>query len=208
MKFGSNMSTNILEQLGQLAEHYKDLYPIPCGTLLQNTISLIVSQQVKFSQGRVIRKRLYELIDAKTSKTSSGSTDTDTILRSLTHKDWKDLGLTPNKISTILEITSMSNLSVDNLDHIKGIGPWTIKALKVLTNSDPNVFLSEDLWIRKRFSELVGTRTLSSKELDEMMGNSDTNSNLTQVSRFLWRLKPENVQKLVQSQELSREDFV
>lgn len=194
----------LLTLLPELAEFYKDLYPIPSGTLLHNTISLIISQQIKFSQGRLIRKKLYNLLNSL----SSDSSQHDHILKGLTQQDWVKLGLPSNKIQCIIEVATIPNLTIESLINIKGIGPWTIKALKILMDSDPNVFLNEDLWIRKRMSELCNSKkVLTPFELTHISNKIPT-TNLTQISRFLWRLKPEGVVNLLNGRELTRQDFI
>jgi hypothetical protein len=96
------------------------------------------------------------------------------------------------------------NMDFDNLliklEKINGIGPWTISALKIMFHSNkyPNIFLTSDKWIESRFSEL-------NLDLKTVVKNAP---NLSNVSKFLWRIKPSGVQKLNNLQQLTADDFL
>lgn len=58
---------------------------------------------------------------------------------------------------------------------------------------DDDIFLSEDLWIRKRLSELVQSEhTLTPRECNEVVKHW---CNLSNISRFLWRITEEGTRK-------------
>lgn len=198
----------LLTKISEIAEQVKELYPIPQNTVLHTTINLIISQKIRFSSGRQIRQNVYQLINSK-----SDHGDHDQILRECTYDEWKTCGVPKAKIDTILEVCKVSPLTFESLAKIKGVGPWTIKALMIMTGTGTsagreNVLLSEDLYIRKRISELCGlTSVLSSKDV-ENISKKYCWTNLTQVSKFFWRIKPEGITTLLDGKELTRDHFV
>ena len=92
------------------------------------------------------------------------------------------------------------------MQNIKGIGNWTIKGLQIMNNLNDNVFLYEDYWIRQRLSELVKSiKILTQSECKNLYKN---NNNLTNISKFLWRINKKGTSKILSGLELTRDDFV
>jgi len=168
----------------ECSEWYPEKQP-----LYHCVISLIISQKISFGQSREIRRKIYE----KVGKSIFIWQD----IIKITDKEWKYINIDKNKKETIMEVTLLerdgllSNMLVTH--KIKGIGPWTIKATKIMTYSDDNIDLYEDLWIRKRMSEVYDIQS-SQRACKEVFDNFKGKK--SQLSRFLWRIKPQSIDKV------------
>lgn len=188
----------------EILEQTKQFWKINEHTIFHNTISLVISQKVSFNIGRNIRIKLFELI---------GSSEfTKDNISQLSDCEMQNIGLDKNKIilvKLIIRINKKNNLEfLNELLNLKGIGKWTIKALQILNLNDSNIFLSEDLWIRKRLSELIGIKSvLTIKDCDNLV-NFDCKINKSNLTRFLWRIKPEGIIALKNKQLLCIDHFL
>lgn len=191
-----------LQNLPELISPYESFFTLPPKTLFHNLISLIISQKIRFGQGRKIRQQLYSLLNTD-EYTPNG-------LNSLSDDTLKSIGLSDDKINCIRAILGLEDLTLDRAAQIKGIGPWTIKALSILTNGSNDIFLSEDYWIRQRFSELIqSSKILTSRQLENYIAKfPNWVGQKTLISRFLWRIKPEGIMALLNSESLTREHFL
>lgn len=180
----------------------------PFWTLLKRTtyhhaISLVISQRIKFSTGRAIREKLSALLGQE-----NGNFDAQAVSE-LSDAQLRKIGLTQAKIDCIRAIGEIEEATAESIEEakIKGIGPWTLKALKIIDGSEPDIWLGEDYWLRQRLSEL--------KELDHVCSLSESKKislewkgNRTAISNFLWRIRSSGVQKFLRKEELNREDFI
>lgn len=188
----------------ELLEHTKLYWQIKEHTIFHNAISLVISQQVSFKVGRNTRTKLFALI---------GSSDiTQEKMLQLNNTDLEQIGLSKNKfnlIKSIINIHFSNDLEfINKLSQLNGIGIWTVKALQILNFNEPNVFLCEDLWIRKRLSELLGvSKILTIRECDIFVKMNCT-INKSHLSRFLWRIKPEGIIALKNKQVLTHDHFL
>lgn len=171
-------------------------------SLFHNTISLLTSQKIKFSESRAIRKKLYELNENKDEYCPN-------IFSNLTSTNFKNCGLADNIIESMFKVIKLEKnnaLTITNLEEIKGIGPWTIKSLKIMNNLDDNIFLYEDYWIRQRVSELLKSeKILSQANCKKLFSNSQ---HLSDISRFLWRINSNGTIKMLNGEELIKNDFI
>jgi 3-methyladenine DNA glycosylase/8-oxoguanine DNA glycosylase len=72
---------------------------------------------------------------------------------------------------------------------------------------DKDIFLAEDYWIRKRLSEIVNSaKILSIKECNTL--SNQWAGYRTDVSKFLWRIRPEGCIALRNNIDLCREHFL
>jgi 3-methyladenine DNA glycosylase/8-oxoguanine DNA glycosylase len=108
--------------------------------------------------------------------------------------DYKVLGIGDEQWQIIKKLYDVMN--VDDLKQVKGFGPWSIDAIKLQTGTtEPNILLAQDLWIRKRVSEIfVLNKTPTEKETRKIFEGYQ--GHLTLLSRFLWRLTPLGAQKV------------
>lgn len=176
---------------------------IPQKSLFHNTISLLTSQKIKFSESRNIRKNLYKLNQYNDEFSIN-------IFKNLTNDDFLNCGLSSNIIEVIKKVIDLelnNILTIETLQNIKGIGIWTIKSLKIMNNLDDNVILYEDYWIRQRLSELVkSNKILTQSECKKLFTGSSTN--LSEISKFLWRITKNGTHKIINNLELSKNDFL
>jgi 3-methyladenine DNA glycosylase/8-oxoguanine DNA glycosylase len=106
----------------------------------------------------------------------------------------------------------LADVTVSSIEasKIKGIGPWTLKALKVIHEPDGDVFLVEDYYIRQRLSELKGLGKTCTASAAKKLARESTEwaGNLTMISNFLWRIKSSGIQKIIDCEPLDRDDFL
>jgi 3-methyladenine DNA glycosylase/8-oxoguanine DNA glycosylase len=199
-KYKMNLLTD--ELLNKTKEYYKlKEYPI-----FHQVISLIISQKISFSQGRLIRKNIFNHINEEFFTKNN--------LEKINPDQFTKFGLDDAKIkiiSNIINIEYKNNEDfITKISNIKGIGPWTIKSLKIMFDLkfDPseNEFLFEDLWIRKRVSELLKIEKVITQSECKNISNCIKNKRIKSI--FFWRIKPEGIKKILKNENLKREDFV
>ena len=197
------MINNIMEKiLNEYMNKTKEFWTLKPKTLFHNAISLLTSQKIKFSESRAIRKKLYELNENREEYCPK-------IFSVLKYSNFKNCGLEDNIINCmfkVIELEKANNLTIDNLQQIKGIGPWTIKSLKIMNNLDDDIFLYEDYWIRQRLSELVKSDKILTQ--CECKKNMSGYKNLSNISKFLWRINKKGTHKILNNEELNKDDFV
>lgn len=168
-----------------------------------HVISLVTSQEVAFAKGRQIREALYAY-----------TTDhilTPELVRSLTHEQLQQTGLSASRIETVKQLAALDDhKSLDAVAayaKISGVGPWTIKGVKILCGLDDHVILHEDRWIRKRLAELIGrSGEVTQAEAKQLFEQWKGHESL--MSMFLWRIKPSGIQKWRSGTTLTKDDFI
>jgi len=155
---------------------------------------------VAFNIGRSIRKQLYELCGNPLTRLPILNVN----LTKIRH-------LTPKRI---ILLKNMANIDDDRPNNevladyvkLKGFGKWTHDACSILLNTSNTINLSTDLYIRKNLAIYLNKDKLTEKEAyDYILLAID---NQTIVCYFLWRLKPRNIDKVKNNEELNRLDFV
>jgi 3-methyladenine DNA glycosylase/8-oxoguanine DNA glycosylase len=187
----------------EILDQTKLFWSIKTHAIYHNAISLVISQKVSFKVGRSIRTKLFSLIGL--------SEFTKDNIKQLTESEMLNVGLDKNKIILINAITKLNDsdnlIFINEISKLKGIGIWTIKALKILNLDDSDIFLAEDLWIRKRLSELMNHKTtLTIQECNNLSNTIKINK--THISKFLWRIKPEGIIALKNKQILNINHFL
>ena len=176
----------------------ESFWNLPKKTIFHIAINLVIYLKISFKQGRKIRQELYKKINSFDLSKE--------LLCKLTNQDFARIGLEDNKISVINKIIDAEDLSINYLEQLKGIGPWTIKSLKIM-NGEKNLFLEEDYWIRKRLKELFNLDKVPTiKESKKIVEH--INCDKSELTRFLWRIKPNGIVKVKNNEELVREDFL
>lgn len=175
-----------MEHLLLYVNKYKKYYLQPIQNEFHCYCSLITSQRVRFQTGRNIRRKLYELCGYPLT------------IDAVQGMDLSSTGLTTQQREAIQALCDGVTLN-----EIKGIGKWTHKGVQILMQSDHNVNLYEDSYIRTRLSEYNGLK--SSKECRDFIALADEE---TYVSYFLWRITPIGIIKVKDGQKLSRDDFI
>jgi 3-methyladenine DNA glycosylase/8-oxoguanine DNA glycosylase len=213
----------------KLSSETKQWWLQPTRSLLHNSISCIISMRIPFQKSKEIRQKIYNSIgkEGKIEITKENFTFKD--------KTLLEYGLSKDQIRIIKEILSIVNkksenkeqlitesclatsgrdksnkldlLTIKDLTKIKGIGVWTIKAVKILMNEDPDVSLEQDYYVRKILSRLYGyQKVITETEARKIL--QTWNGNRSQISYFLWRLKETAIEKILENQKLERHDFL
>lgn len=182
-----------------LKETNSEFYKLQKHSLYHDVISLVISQRIPFKRSKEIRQKLGKICFPFTAI-------------EMQNIDFSTVGLTnKNIIECIKQITTLelqSNLNINTIKDIKGIGKWTYKALQIMGYEKVNLFLKEDAWIRKRLTQIVygQIKTISMKEAQQLV--EQENCNLTQLSLFLWRIKDCGVVKIKNGEKLTRDNFL
>lgn len=179
---------------------------LPAKTQFHHCIAQYVTKMVKFSQSQKIRRNLYLLLGDPYDKYKFDNSS---------NQDLINCGLNQEQITTLKYISSIID-EQDTLDNnlerlsvVKGVGPWTIKSIRLMlsnTSNNEQIFLYEDSYIRTRLSELYGMKTLSQANAKKI--GSAWNQYQTILSKFLWRVKKEGIQKLTMQIPLTQDDFL
>lgn len=188
----------------KLLKNTKPYYELKKYSIVHQAISLVISQKISFQQGKNIRKELFYLINPDLEFTKEN-------IKNIKDENLENIGIDVLKIKTIRNILKLddtdNNDFIEKIGNIKGIGPWTIKCLKIYFELDNDIFLSEDLWIRKRVTELTENDTvLTQKECENASKN--WSGYRTQVSKFFWRIKPSGITALLNNDELNYDHFL
>lgn len=187
----------------------KEYWTMPKKTLFHNTISVIISQKITFHEGREIRQKLFE----KLGKYDIVYDE----FKKLGYDKLKEIGLSEDKIKCIDVVLKCFDKDIDDLAiirkmaSVKGIGPWTLKSLYILSNLEEynNIFLIEDYWIRKQIKILYGLNKVpTEKEIKKMDIMKAWKNNESNVSRFLWRLKSDGASAILNNITLERHHFL
>lgn len=188
----------------KLLKKTKSYYELKKYSIVHQAISLVISQKVSFQQGKNIRKKLFFLISPDSEFTKEN-------MKNITDEDLENIGIDVLKIKTIRNILKLDDIDhndfIEKIEDIKGIGPWTIKCLKIYFELDNDIFLSEDLWIRKRMTELTENDiVLTQKECE--IESKIWRGYRTQISKFFWRIKPIGITALLNNEELNYDHFL
>lgn len=177
--------------------------------IFHQSVSLITSQKISFAKSRQARQILYDLIKPEQEFTSKN-------LSKIDKSQWLKIGIAESQYASIQNLIKLDQNDYDNkewieqISKIKGIGPWTIKGLKIMFNIEPDLFLFEDYWIRSRMTELI---TIEKKPSCISSSNANILSSYwkgyrTHVSLFFWRIKPEGISALKNGITLTKTHFI
>jgi len=162
------------------------------------SISLIISQKIRFELGRKIRMNIYNIIGEKWKRKK---------LLKITNEQWKELGLSGQKLKTIKKIIKKKKVTLDFIKKLKGVGKWTRKALKLYLGHK-NIFLIEDFWIRNRFQEILQKKNKTKKDLEHIRKKYYQGIKKSYLSCFLWRIKKSGTQSIINGKKLTRKNFL
>lgn len=202
--FKMNTLMYSLKKYMEMTFNYWNLQP---RGLYHDTISLILSQKVRFHQGRKIRSELYKLL-------GTSIIDYDN-LRTINQDKLLSLGINPNTLNTIYSIPKIiyTDLTVEIfinyiniISQIRGIGPWTIDSLKVIYYYD-NIYLTKDKYINKNLSKLLDLQNLTDSEI-KYLWETYFSFGKRNMCLFFWRIKTNSINKIKNFQLLDSEDFI
>lgn len=215
------MDRNLELTILRLSSETKNFWSIKLRGLYHDTISLILSQRIRFKQSRKIRQEIYKKLD--------GDIITYDNIRNIS--DFlKTLGISDNILTLIFSIPNIENIDhedintqkelfksyIDEIWKLKGVGIWTINSLRIMyshlcTKEYKNCYHYNDKYINKNISELLNMR-LDEDDIKYIFENYFS-SHKRRITMFFWRIKKESVSKIIkiannQSITLTADDFV
>lgn len=183
----------------KIAEATKHWWQLPHRPIFHHLISLICSQEVKFAQGRKIRQAFY--------KFSPEGIISRQLIQSLTDDQLASTKLAKSRCKVVRKLADIPEGNIEEYQQVDGVGPWTIKGLKILAGLDQKIILFEDKWIRQRLSELVDhDKILPERVVKDIFSHWPGNESM--MSYFFWRIQPSGIRKLKSGENLIRDDFV
>lgn len=184
-----------------------EYWNLPVKSQFHHCIAQYVTKMVKFSQSQKIRRNLYVLL---------GDPYSQQVFNNSSNQELINCGLNEEQITTLKYISSIIDEqdtldnNLERLSKVVGVGPWTINSIRLMmsniNNKEEQIFLYEDSYIRTRLSELYGMKTLTQSNAKKI--GSAWNQYQTILSKFLWRVKKEGIQKLTMQIPLTRNDFL
>lgn len=188
-----------METLVAYAIQYHELYKQNISGVFHIACGCVCGQQVAFNVGRQIRKQLYEICGTPLTP------------KAILEKDLTQIkNLTSIRLKLLLQMAMIDDqrsvdVVIDDYLKLKGFGEWTAGAVAILAGTDKLINLSSDSFIRKNLSIYTGS-TLTVKQCHDYILTA--NENQTIVCYFLWRIKPQSINKLDKNKILKKSDFV
>ena len=193
-----------MEHIKQELDKTRTYWTQPVRNFIHNLVSIIISQKIPFRQSRLIRQQMYQKYQTNLF--------TYDLLIKITAHEWQELGLGQAKIATINQVLKLGQCpNVNDLKKIKGIGSWTIKSLKIMSNLlEPNedFFLEEDYWVRKILSKILDRKKVMTQREAKKYVDANWKDSKVELTKFLWRLKPEGAEILNKKGALSNINFL
>lgn len=181
-----------MDVLIDYANKYYDMYKLVDYGAFHHACGCVIAQKIKFSVGRSIREKLYQLCGFPLTREK-------VLKRDLSHID----GLSTEKIALLKEMAKMEE-DVDNYCKLLGFGTWSYNAVGILINKRDDINLACDKYIQKNVFLYNGIKV----QKDCFCFLETAKNNKTKVCYLLWRLKPTSVIKLILGDDLVREDFL
>jgi 3-methyladenine DNA glycosylase/8-oxoguanine DNA glycosylase len=187
----------------QIIESTREYWTLPVKTQFHHIVSQYVTKMVRFSESRKIRKNLYLLLGDPYSQDIFNSSSSEDLIR---------CNLSNEQIITLRYISSIINeredleVNLQRLSLIKGVGPWTIKSIRLMMTNDNTIFLYEDSYIRDRLAELYNLDKLTQTQAKEIALKWENYQSC--LSKFLWRIKKSGIQKIKAGIILTKGDFL
>lgn len=167
--------------------------------VLHCLVSLVLSQRVRFAVGRQLRQTMYSTIAPHTVVEPA---DVPAIIAAVQDQ------LQASQLAALHWIQDHSAapdlFALVQSSVVPGIGPWTRKALGLMTNAPSfhDAYLHEDAWVAARASQTGLPATL------RRTGHPDWVGHRGHVSLFLWRLTALGARCLAAGQPMTREHFL
>lgn len=173
------------------ANKYFDTFKLVNYGAFHHSCGCVIAQKIKFSVGRSIREKLYELCGFPLTR--------DKVLKC----DLTNIGISDEKITLLKEMAKMEE-DVDNYCKLPGFGTWSYNAVCILMNKRDDINLACDKYIQKNIYLYNGIKM----QKNCFCFLETAKNEKTKVCYLLWRLKPLSVIKLINNDLLSKEDFL
>lgn len=183
--------------LFEISNKYKHLWLFPEYSSLHTSIVLLIRKGLSYSSSSKILNKINEAIGNKQiSKTNFTMTD----------KKLKQWGLSSEKIEGIRKILNLEQVTSNSLCKIKEGGLYLVKLFKIINQEDDDIFLWDDYNVLRNMGILFyRNKSLSKQEC--IFISKNWIGYRSQISYFLYRLRPEGALKICEDLELNIDDF-
>ena len=164
-----------------LLHHLEDAPCFPKETrgAYHSIMSLIISQRIRFTTGRDIRKRIYEWYGISSLSCLSS-------LLSLPSTDARDkqacvFGLTPDKVDIMKRVHDIHEECKEEADfvtevaHVKGVRPWTRRCFAIMNQDFTIGFPTGDKAVNREMFRLLHLHDLVDDEMACILAKYKTN---------------------------------
>lgn len=195
----NDISDIIAEDLDlfSVAKNTKELWELPEHSAHHTAIDLVMSKGLSFDMYKKLRTSIINAIGKKEYSRDNFK---------FTDKKLKEWGMSADKISAIRKILQLENVDSNALCRIHECGIHIVKAFKVFYGENDDTFLNEDYNVRTNMGILFSkNKLMSPQESTKVARNWSGHRSI--ISYFLHRLKPEGTFKILDNEELQKDDF-
>lgn len=195
----TDISSIIAEDLDlfSVAKNTKDLWILPEHSAHHTAVDLVMAKGLSFDMYKRLRTNIYNAIGKR-----EYSRDTF----KFTDKKLKEWGMSNEKITAIRKILEVETVDSGALCRIRECGIHIVKAFKVFYGEHDDTFLNEDYNVRTNLGLLFSkNKLMTPQEATKVARNWSGHRSI--ISYFLHRLKPESVFKILDNEDLQKEDF-
>jgi hypothetical protein len=198
----SDVNQSIVEahDLFALSNRYKKFWTLPECAAAHRAILLLIYKGVSYDFGSKILQRIQSAIGKK-DFTAKNFTITD--------KKLKEWGLSSEKIEGIRQILALAEqgeITSSVLCKVKAGGLYLVKAFKVFSEENDDVFMAEDYNVQQNMGILL-FRTKKMTNTEAMRLSRTWEGYRSRISYFLYRLKPTGAVKILDEEDLEPWDF-
>lgn len=183
--------------LFKISQQTKELWILPNRSATHRAIECLIRQGMNWDNSERILNRI---------RASIGNADISKSNLTMTEKTLKRWGLSSAKICGIYKILNMTEVNSKNLCSIKEGGSALVQLFKTLEEEDDDVWLYSEYNVLQNLGILLG-RTKSLTVREAMRVGHIWSGARSQISYFLWRLKPTGAIKIIEDEELKPWDF-
>jgi hypothetical protein len=177
------------------SEKYKKYWKLPQCSSKHRALFIIISKELPYKTSSRILEKIYNTIGKK-----------EIIKFEISDKTLKKWELSNEKINCLKKMLELPEVNSKTLCKIKEFGIYGVKLFKIMQEEDDDVFLKEDYNICKNLGILFEkNRAMTKVEAQQI--SSNWLGFRSQLSFFLYRLKPEGAYKLLDEKELDEKDF-
>lgn len=175
----------------------KHLWKLPERSNLHVALFLMITKGLPHAAGQKIMDRIEQAIGKK-DMSHKNFTFSD--------KKMKQWGLSAEKISGIRKILTLDEINPNTLCKVKEGGIYLIKGFRVLADEDDDTFWESSFQVRYNMGRLLGHSKILPEQDARNLGKKWLGYR-SQISYFFYRIKPDAMEKIVNEEELTADDF-
>lgn len=194
----NNVNTFIAEDLDlfKTSTEYKSYWQILETGALHTALEIMIRKGLSFSLGEKIMNNIRSAVGKEMTKKNFSMTD----------KKLKQWGISSEKIKAMHKILDLPEITSQSLCSIKEGGIHLVKAFKIMAQEDDDVFLHTEYRVLQNMGILF-CKEKNMTPVEAMRLSRVWNGYKSQISMFLYSLKPEGAFKLLDNQALDQYDF-